>query len=335
MKSEHIEAAKHVIEKVFCVRPGEHVLIITDTLKAEFAQPFMAAAVAVGAEVITLTMVPRQYPGERLPEPINVAMRAADVVIGCVSRSIAAPIWENIAWHESVKTRGASISEISDAVMEAGGLLADPAEVMHVVNGVYEAAVNTKEWRLTTPAGTDLTAKVASCRIVERQPISRPRMGGVLPGCEVALDPVPGTAAGVFVSDGSCGVLDPIRLGYEGTLNERISCVVAGGMITQIVGGNEARLLKEILESIRQPCAYALSHLAIGCNPRLSHLTGHYIQDEKVLGGVHIAHAGTKGCRSGNIDHCLQHPSLWLDDVKVIDDSRFIGPLAHLQPASR
>jgi leucyl aminopeptidase (aminopeptidase T) len=327
-----MRAGKFVIESIFCVKPGERVLIVTDTDKAEFAEPFMAAAFAAGAEAMTLTMTPRTYPGESLPEPINAAIRASDVVIGCVSRSMAAPIWTNIRSDPAVTTRGASISAISDGVMMGGGLWADPHEVMRITNGVYEVVSKAQEWRLTTGAGTDLTARIGSCRIVERQPISEPRMGGVLPGCEVALDPAPGTMEGVFYSDGSCGVLSADRLGYTGVINEPIKCTVERGMIVGIEGQKEARLFKSIMESMRHPCAYEVTHMAIGCNPNCR-MSGDYISDEKILAGVHVANAGTEGCPSGAVDHCLQHPSLWLDGKQVIDDWRFIGPMAHLQPA--
>lgn len=332
MKIEYMKPARFVVENIFCVRPGENVLIVADTNKVEFAEPFMAAAYAVGAEPMTLTMTPRTYPGEPLPEPINAAMRASDVVIGCVTRSMAAPIWSIIQSDPSVKTRGVSISNISDAVMLGGGLWADPHEVMRITNGVYDAASKAKRWRLKTPAGTDLAAEIGTCRIVERQPISEPRMGGVLPGCEVALDPVLGTVEGVFYSDGSCGALSAEQLGYQGALSKPFKCTVEKGSIVNIEGDKEAMLFRAIMESVHDPCANTVSHLAIGCNPNCR-MTGDYINDEKILAGVHVANAGLEGCLIGHVDHCLQHPSLWLDDTHVIDDWRFVGPMAHLQPS--
>ena len=331
MKIEYMKAAKFVVEEVFCVKPGECVLIVADTKKLDFVEPFMAAAYAAGAEPLVMTMTPRTYPGESLPEPINAAMKAADVVIGCVTCSIASPLWTIIKSDPTVGTRGASISDVSDTVMMSGGLWADPHEVMQITNGVYEIASRAKAWRLTTMAGTDLTARIRSCRIAERLPISEPRMGGVLPGCEVAVDPVLGTVEGVFVSDGSCGALTADRLGYKGVIGEPIRCGVEKGKIVSVEGGKEARIFKQFLESIGDPCAYMINHLAIGCNPNCK-MTGDYINDEKILAGVHVANAGTEGCPSGNIDHCLQHPSLWLDDQQVIDDWSFTGPLARLQP---
>jgi 2,5-dihydroxypyridine 5,6-dioxygenase len=280
---------------------------------------------------MVITMTPRTYPGEVLPEPINAAIKAADVVIGCVTCSIASPLWMNIGSGPEVTTRGASISNISETVMMAGGLWADPYEVMRITDGVYEIASKAETWRLTTKAGTDLTATIRSCRVFERLPISEPRMGGVLPGCEVAVDPVLGTVEGVFYSDGSCGALTAERLGYRGIINEPIKCTVKKGKIVDIEGGKEAKIFKDILESIGDPCAYMMNHLAIGCNPNCK-MTGDYIHDEKILAGVHVANAGTKGCPSGNIDQCLQHPSLWLDDEQVIDDWKFTGPMAELQP---
>lgn len=332
MKIEYLKPAAFVINNVFCVKPGETVLVVTDTNKQEFAEPFMAAAHAAGAEAIVMTMTPRRYPGEPLPSAVNDAIRASDVVIGCVSYSIYGPILSNINSDPNVKTRGGSISNITDRVMMGGGLWADPEEVMRITNGVYEVARRASRWRLTTASGTDLSAQVGSCRIVERQPMSEPRMVGALPGCEVALDPAPGTAEGTFYSDGSCGVLTSEVLGYAGILNEPIKCTVAGGTIVDVDGGKEARVFREIMNAVNDPCAFIVSHLAIGCNPN-SRMTGDYINDEKIAAGVHIAHAGTGGCPAANVDHCFQHPSLWLDGVQVIDDWRFVGPMEHLQPS--
>jgi len=331
MNIEYMKSAKFVIENVFCVKPGEQVLIVADTNKLEFVDPFMAAAYAVGAEPISMVMSPRTQPGESLPESINAAIRSAQVVIGCVTYSIAAPLWENIKSDPPVETRGASISNITRGIMMGGGLWADPEEVMNVTEGVYAIATRATNWRVTTKAGTDLTAEIGECRIVERLPISEPRMGGVLPGCEVALDPVLGTAEGVFYSDGSCGVLTSERLGYGGVIKDPIKCIVKQGRIVEIEGGKEADAFREILEGIDDPCAYMISHLAIGCNPNCK-MSGDYINDEKILAGVHIANSGTDGCPTANIDHCFQHPSLWLDGQQVIDDETFVGPMASLQP---
>ena len=331
MNIEYMKSAKFVIENVFCVKPGEQVLIVADTNKLEFVEPFMAAAYAIDAEPVSMVMSPRTQPGEELPESINAAIRAAEVVIGCVTYSIAAPLWDNIRSDPPVQTRGASISNISRGVMMGGGLWAGPEDVMRVTEGVYETASSAKSWRVTTKAGTDLTAEIGDCRIVERLPISEPRMGGVLPGCEVALDPVLGTVEGVFYSDGSCSVLTPERLGYGGILKDPVKCIVEQGSIVAIEGGREAEIFNESLEMIDDPCGKMISHLAIGCNPNCK-MSGDYINDEKILAGVHIANAGTEGCPTANIDHCFQHPSLWLDGQQVIADERFVGPMERLQP---
>ncbi len=332
VKSEYLRPSKFVIEQIFQVKSGEKVLILTDTDKVEFAEPFRAAAVAAGAEAMTLMMTPRSYPGEPLPAPITAAMRASDVVIGCVSRSVAAPIWSLIRSDPTVTTRGASISNISENVMLGGGLWADPYEVMRITEGVYQSASGARRWRLTTPAGTDLRAEIGSVRIVERQPMSEPRMGGALPGCEVAVDPVVETVQGVLYSDGSCGVLSAEQLGYQGVLSESFKCTVRNGAIVRVEGGKEARIFQEMMDALHDPCAYLMTHLAIGCNPNCR-MTGDYINDEKILAGIHVANGGTEGCPTGNVDHCLQHPSFWLDQGMVIRDWRFVGRMAHLQPA--
>lgn len=330
MKIEYMKPAKFIVEKIFGVKPGENVLIVADTNKLEFVEPFMAAAYAVEAEPISMIMTPREFPGEPLPKEINAAIRAADVVVGCVTMSIAVPLVMNIRSDPKCRMRGASISNISKTVMMAGGLWADPDKVMEITNKVYEVASEAETWRLTTKGGTDLTAEIRGCRIAEKLPMTEPRMVGVLPGCEVAVDPVLGKAEGVFYSDGSCGPLTEERLGYKGIFAEPFRCTVKNGRIVEIEGGKEAKIFQNILESVNDPCAYMMNHLAIGCNPNCK-MTGDYINDEKILAGVHVANAGVKGCPSGNMDHCLQHPSLWLDDEQVIEDWKFVGPMAKLQ----
>jgi leucyl aminopeptidase (aminopeptidase T) len=330
MNIEYMKPAKFTIEKIFEVKPSENVLIIADTNKLEFVYPFMAASYAVGAEPIAMIITPRDHPGEPLPKEVNAAIRAADVVIGCVTMSIAIQLVKNIREDASCQVRGASISNITRSVMMSGGLWADPNVVMEITNEVYKIASRAKSWRLTTKAGTDLRAEIRDCRIAEKLPMIEPRMVGVLPGCEVAIDPKLGTAEGIFYSDGSCGALTEERLGYKGIISDPIKCLVKNGKIIDIEGGKEAKIFQDILQRIGDQSVYMINHLAIGCNPNCK-MTGDYINDEKIFAGVHIANAGVKGCPIGNIDHCLQRPSLWLDGEKVIENWKFVGQMAKLQ----
>lgn len=80
--------ASTVVNTCAGVQPGEQVLIITEHSKMSIAESLAAAAYAAGAEATLVVMTPRDLDGQEPPAAIAAAMRATDVFLCAVSRSI-------------------------------------------------------------------------------------------------------------------------------------------------------------------------------------------------------------------------------------------------------
>ena len=90
--SKTIEVARtahRVIADYMGTKPGEKVVIVTDTRTSpSIPEGLAGAAHSVGADPVVVMMTPRAKSGMEPPEPITAAMVKADVVIAAASRSM-------------------------------------------------------------------------------------------------------------------------------------------------------------------------------------------------------------------------------------------------------
>jgi leucyl aminopeptidase (aminopeptidase T) len=139
---------------------------------------------------------------------------------------------------------------------------------------------------------------------------------GSPPNIEASICPIEGTAKGVIVIDGSIAGI--------GKLTSPIKETAENGLVISIEGGAEASTLRETLESAKDGKAYNVAELGIGLNPK-SRLTGFLLEDESILGSIHIA-LGTNIFMGGmvkslmHIDQIILKPSLWLDNDLIIEE---------------
>ena len=101
---------------------------------------------------------------------------------------------------------------------------------------------------------------------------------GNLPAGEAFLAPVEGGSNGVIVFTSS--------ISGVGICEKPVRVTVENGFATLIEGEAEARILKGLLEPLGKN-AFNVAELGIGTNDRAI-LTGNVLEDEKVLGTVHI-----------------------------------------------
>ena len=169
--------------------------------------------------------------------------------------------------------------------------------------------------KLTTPAGTSLSMKKEGRRgnalfcLVERGEFS------TVPTIEANFSPLEGTAEGLLVADASIPYLG------IGVLKEPVKCKVEKGFIVGIEGGHQAEILKQDLESRKDSNSYNIAELGIGLNPE-SRMTGIMLDDEGVLGSVHIG-IGSNITLGGNIKAAIHYDLLmWKATIEL--DGRVI-----------
>lgn len=83
-----MKGARKIVAVCAAVRSAEKVVVVADSAMLEIADVLAAAACEREAEVVVTVMEPPKMDGAEPPRAVVEAMKAADVVILCVSYSI-------------------------------------------------------------------------------------------------------------------------------------------------------------------------------------------------------------------------------------------------------
>jgi leucyl aminopeptidase (aminopeptidase T) len=106
-----------------------------------------------------------------------------------------------------------------------------------------------------------------------------------------------------------------------------IRIAVRDGYAEEITGGAEAARLRALMEPHGRD-ARTLAEFGIGTNDRAI-LTGVILEDEKVMGTIHIAFGDNKSMGgsvrvASHLDGLVRSPSVWLDDDLVLESGRLL-----------
>ena len=178
-----------------------------------------------------------------------------------------------------------------------------------------------KEINVTAPAGTDITFKIAGRKAFASKGLFHAKgESGNLPTGEAFLAPVEGTSNGVFVVDGSFAGLGLIE-------NVKIKVEVKNGYATKISGGTPAKRLNLMLDKVGKN-ARNIAEFGIGTNDSAK-LSGILLEDEKVMGTVHIA-LGNNVTMGGSVnvpihvDGVIKKPTVWMDGKLLMNDGKLL-----------
>ena len=170
-----------------------------------------------------------------------------------------------------------------------------------------------------TPAGTDITASIASRPVCLNDGLSH--KGGQkngIPTLEVFIAPVEESVNGKIVVDASCSG------GVGKIVDKPIEITVVNGKATEITGGVEAEKLKKILASAGTDAVYQVAELAIGLNP-YCRITGNIVEDEGKYGTCHMALGSNTGFYGKNfaplhIDMVQYAPTIVIDGTVICEN---------------
>ncbi len=241
------------------VQPGENVVIACDTNKLRLAEALAAAAYAVGGMPTIVSFPPTGAHGRQVPQPVVGACARADVFFLPTSWSMT----HTDARIEATRNgaRGSTMCEVTEDCLCTGGILGDYEANDRVGRALGEVLAQAETIRMTSPGGTDLTARIARRPVQYETGLFRePGQFGALPNSEVNISPIEGTSNGVIVGD--------VRLMGYGTLrNEQVTIEVEDGNVTRVSGGPAAAYLEATLRAFDDPTAYNLAEFAVGLNP--------------------------------------------------------------------
>jgi leucyl aminopeptidase (aminopeptidase T) len=324
-------AAKTVAEYMCNVQRGENVLIYCDTLVEDAVADSIAEAVHVaGGAVALYRYETRPQVDLEPPSPLAAAMKASDVMIELAWKYLI----HTRALEEALKagTRYACLTMITADIMKRCiGPIDYYAAVLDFGEAITKLLEATSDMHVTTPAGTDLVCNIEG-RLIDH---ASKRIYGpseqTYPGGQISWYPSAESIQGTMVFDGSMWPPENI-----GLIQEPIRLTIKDGRVTDVQGGNEARILKRWFESFDNPHIYDLAHISYGVNPG-AQLTGNILEDERVFGCVEVGigaqppalgifEVDPAEAVAGHTDAIMLNPTVTLDGVIIEKDGVFQHP---------
>ena len=310
-------ASQVAVRDCMGTRAGERVLVVTDAPLRLIGYALREAATDMGAEVFLVEMLPRKSNGEEPPGPVAALMAMVDVALCPTSKSLTHTDARRAASARGVRV--ATLPGVTEEVM-VRCMNADYQRIAERTFKLCALLEQAATIRVTAPAGTDITMPIAGRKAHASSGLFREKgLWGNLPTGEAYLAPLEGRSSGLVVVDGSMAgvgmVASPIRI------------VVENGYATDISGGAEAARLQALLEPHGRD-AYTVAEFGIGTNDRAK-LTGIILEDEKVMGTIHVAFGDNKSMGgtvrvASHLDGLVTRPTVWLDDLKIMEDGRLL-----------
>ena len=298
-------------------QPGERVLIVTDERLRHIGYALHAAAVSLSLDVVLVEMRPRQTNGEEPPPDVAELMTKYDVVLCPTSKSLTHTDSRRAA--SAAGARVATLPGVTEDIM-VRCMNADYHRIAERTYRLCERLAKTRTIRVTAPSGTDITMPVEGRQPHASSGLFREKgQWGNLPTGEAYLAPLEGRSNGVVVVDGSMAGVGMVR--------QPLRIEVKDGYATDITGGPEAERLAALFEPHGQD-ARTVAEFGIGTNDKAI-LTGIILEDEKVMGTIHIAFGDNKSMGgsvrvASHLDGLIKQPTVWFDETMVMEDGRFL-----------
>jgi leucyl aminopeptidase (aminopeptidase T) len=309
-----MRGAKKLVEENARVQVREEVVIVTDDSMLGIAELIGDAVKSRGADLTLCTMPARERDGQEPPPAVAETMKNAKVIFSVVSKSIT----HTQAIKEALEggARSIILTDCEEKILSSPALLkTNFAEQSAVCRALGSAFTQGEFVRLTSARGTHLSFSIKDRLANVMTGIPEPGELSPVPGIEVNIVPVEGTAEGHIIVDASIPYLG------IGILDEPIVCAIENGYITRIEGSENARLLEEHLTAPADHNCFNIAELGVGMNPN-ANLTGKMLDDEGVLGTIHLG-IGTSITLGGNIlapthyDLLMWDPSIEIDGQLV------------------
>lgn len=259
------KGAETVVKQCLNIQEGETVLLVNDGND----QDLIDALKEVIEEEASLEFMEYEQPetsGTEPPEEVAERMKKVDVFLAPTVKSIS----HTQAREDAVAagTRGATMPGITKEIWKSS-LQADYNRVKEITQKAYEHLEDGQRITIETPSGTDLSFRVRMDSFFQDTGIMHnPGDFGNLPAGEIH--------GGVVEANGTL-VIDHFPHAPAGTEVE-----IRDSKVVSIHGESE------LAEKLSIDCVKNIAEFGFGTNPEAT-LIGKTLQDEKVLGTVHVA----------------------------------------------
>lgn len=307
-------ALETVIGRCLDVRTGERVLVVGDFGgdSRALAEALRDVAARYGADAVLALMDARANDGAEPPPPIAAALAACDVYVVPTSRSLSHTEARRAATRAGA--RGATLPGVT-ADMLARMMAIDfdalkartlrIAELLEAADGAHVACAH----------GSDLTLDLAGrSGLADYGEIGGRASFGNLPAGE-----------GFIAPRSAHGTLAATSLAPLGISPEPVLLTVEDGHLTAANGPFGPDFIARL--QAHGPDGTNVAELGVGTNDAAV-LTGNVLEDEKILGTVHVAFGASAGIGGTvsvpiHLDVVVTEPTLDVGGTRVLDAGRW------------
>ena len=302
-----------VMERSLAIRHGENVLVIGDPRSRELAEAMRDMAARYGADAVLALMDERENDGTEPPPPIASALLACDVYLAPTSKSISHTRARKASNDNG--SRGATLpGATADMIARVMGV--DFATMKERTLAVTELLTGADEAHVACPRGSDLTLDLTGRKgMADIGEMTRAGTFGNLPAGEGFISPLSGS-----------GELVASSLAPMGISPEPVILTVADGHLTAANGPVGPEFFERL--SRHGPDGTNIAELGVGTNDAAT-LTGNILEDEKILGTVHVAFGASMGIGGTvsvpiHLDVVVLEPTLTVGGTTVLDAGRWV-----------
>jgi aminopeptidase len=319
------------VEVCMRVKPGEHVLIVTDDYTRTVGEALKKASEKVTPGNVKIAFLEDfgKRPLTSLPKPLEQLIPWANVTF-YAARSIGVELAVRHPFIKLAKkyARHGHMPSINERLMEEG-MCADYEKISELTKRVHHLVAKAKSAHVTSPAGSDLTVefhpewrwKISDGMFREKG------MWGNLPDGEIytAARKANGTVVAQELGDWfdeKYGVLEasPVKISVK---DSRVN--------VRTIECSNTSLRSDLMKYLQtDQNSNRLGEFAIGTNIFLKQLIGRLLQDEK-FPSVHVAFGDPYHDDTGadwesgtHIDAIMKDATLWIDGKKLMENGRFL-----------
>lgn len=308
------EPCRVALVDCLAVKEKDKVLIITDEVLRKIGYAFFQTAKELGMDVVLTEIVPRKNHGEEPPEIVSELMENADVIIAPTSKSLS-----HTTARKNANKQGARIvtlPNINEDIM-VRTLSCDYNRIKELTEKLTKILTAGKEATVVNELGTEISLSIETRKgLSDTGIVHTPGSFSNLPAGESFIAPLEGTANGVICFTGSfAGV---------GKLKGTLKIYVENGLAVKVEGD---RKVEEKFKTAGEP-EKNIAELGIGTNYKAK-LSGNVLEDEKVLGTVHIA-LGDNHTFGGKVhakfhhDGMIAKPTLKIDGKLIMERGKLV-----------
>ena len=307
-------AVHTVIDRCLGVAPGEEVLVIADSGTRSIGEALREAARAAGGEAVLAVMDPREVDGNEPPETIAGALGCCDVFIAPTSRSLSHTQARKRATDQGA--RGATLPGVTEDML-ARMMAIDFDTMAARSRAVADRLSSADTARVTCPRGTDFSLDLTGREgLPDDGALTARGAFGNLPCGEGFIAPLGGEGRVVVAA----------TMASIGMAEEPVTLTVEAGRLVGAENGVGPRFL-ELLQSAGEG-GTNLAELGVGTNEK-AQLTGNVLEDEKILGTVHLAFGASAGIGGTvsvpiHLDVVILEPTLEVGDECVLEAGRYV-----------